>query len=113
MPRERDEVNGVFVFPVKQTQSESPCLNGFQSDGDNDPFHNHETIITPSWTYLRKRCKDNLDGLGGTGVAHIHNIIHMITQRHKQIKEKFPPTFHLQLHGSAPLKRLATSDDQR
>jgi hypothetical protein len=46
-------------------------------------------------------------------LPHIHNVIHMITQRHKQIKEKLPPTLHLQLHGSAPLKRLATPDDQR
>ena len=43
---------------------------------------------------------------------HLHNIIHMITQRHKQIKEKFPTTFHLRLHGSASLKRLATSNNQ-
>lgn len=36
----------------------------------------------------------------------------MIAQRNKQIKEKLPPTLHLYLHGPAPLKGLATSNDQ-
>jgi len=36
----------------------------------------------------------------------------MIAQRHKQIKEKLPATLHLRLHGSAPLKRPATPNDQ-
>ena len=48
----------------------------------------------------------------GKYVPHLHNIIHMITQSHKQIKEKFPTTFHFRLHGSAPLKCLATSNNQ-
>lgn len=36
----------------------------------------------------------------------------MIAKSHKQIKEKFPTTLHFRLHGSAPLKRLATSNNQ-
>jgi len=36
-----------------------------------------------------------LDGLGATGVSHIDNIIDMIAQRNKQVKEKFSPTLHL------------------
>ena len=37
----------VVVFPVKQTQSESPCLNGFQSDGDErSPLGIHVQVIT-------------------------------------------------------------------
>jgi len=42
----------------------------------------------------------------------IHNVIHMVAQRDEQIEEEFPTTLHLRLHGAAPLKRLATSDDQ-
>jgi hypothetical protein len=48
----------------------------------------------------------------GMNVPHIDNIIDMIAQRNKQVEEKFTPTLHLQLHGSAPLKCLATSNDQ-
>ena len=45
-------------------------------------------------------------------LPNIHNIIDMITQRNKQIKEKFPATLHFHLHGATPLKCLATSNDQ-
>jgi hypothetical protein len=52
------------------------------------------------------------EGEGDGNAPHLHNIIHMIAQSHKQIKEKFPTTLHFRLHGSAPLKCLATSNNQ-
>lgn len=64
---------------------------------------------------------------------HIHNVINVVTHRHKQIKKpkelfissalafaflrtlgsQFASTYiHLHLHGSAPLESFATSDNQ-
>src|SRR5271168_1010476 len=36
----------------------------------------------------------------------------MIAKSDEKVKEKFTATLHFCLHGSAPLKCLATSDDQ-
>jgi len=52
-----------------------------------------------------------LDGLGRFRIANIHNVIHMIAKCNEKVKEKFTSTLHFCLHGSAPLKCLATSDD--
>lgn len=52
------------------------------------------------------------DGLGGPSIAHLHHIVQVIAHSDEQVKEKFTAPFHLRLHGSAPLKCLATSDDQ-
>lgn len=68
-----------------------------------------------------------LDSLGRFGVTkkvsnvnhneyrhlpNIHNVIYMIAKRYKKVKEKFTATLHFCLHGSTPLKCLATSDNQ-
>ena len=45
-------------------------------------------------------------------IPHLHNVINMVAKCDEQIKEKFTATLHFRLHGSAPLKCLATSDDQ-
>jgi len=45
-------------------------------------------------------------------VPRRHDIIQVMTQRHKQIKEMFPSKLHFSLQGSAPHKRLTTLDDQ-
>jgi hypothetical protein len=52
-----------------------------------------------------------LDSLGRFGIANVHNVIHMIAKCNEKVKEKFTATLHFCLHGSAPLKCLATSDD--
>lgn len=36
----------------------------------------------------------------------------MITHSDEQIKEQFPPLFHLQLHGATPLESVPASDDE-
>lgn len=54
-----------------------------------------------------------LDGLGRSIVGDLHNVIDMVRQGHKQVKEQFASSYlHLHLHGSTPLKNLTTPDDQ-
>jgi len=78
-----------------------------QSDGDVQ--HPQTNEITPCLRTCAATC--SLDGFGGTGVTHIHNIINMVTQRNKQVKEKLPSTLHFYLHGTTPPKCLATSNN--
>ena len=42
----------------------------------------------------------------------LDNVIDVIAHRHKQVEKQFAPILHFHLHSSAPLKSLATSDDQ-
>jgi hypothetical protein len=73
-------------------------------------FHTHwgkrliiyKTCSAPKGQQVGKKlCSPNLD-----------NVIDMIAHSHKQIEKQFAPILHLHLHGSAPLKSLATPDDQ-
>lgn len=82
-----------------------------QSDGEcSRPRVQFEK--TPSWVPRTKTTHATcLDSLGRFGIANIHNVIHMIAERNEKVKEKFTATLHFCLHGSAPLKCLATSDD--
>lgn len=45
-------------------------------------------------------------------LPNLHNVIDMIAKCNEKVKEKFAATLHFCLHGSAPLKCLATSDNQ-
>jgi hypothetical protein len=42
----------------------------------------------------------------------LDNVIDVIAHGHKQVEEQFASMLHFLLHGSTPLKSLATSDDE-
>lgn len=44
-------------------------------------------------------------------IAHVHEIINMITHSHEQVKEQFTPHLHFHLHGATTLEGLPASDD--
>jgi len=69
-------------------------LHIFGSNLMENPSHKINKINAQSYTEATS-LSATLDGLGATGVTHIDNIINMVAQRHKQVKEKFPPTLHL------------------
>jgi len=50
---------------------------------------------------------------GPRGFVEIHNVIHVIAHRHKEIKEQFASHFHLRLHGAAALEGFAAADNKR
>lgn len=60
-----------------------------------------------------RRKEDQGQGRRGRDLPDVHNIIHMITQGNKQIKEKLPTHLHLHLHGAAALKGAPTANDER
>jgi len=98
-----------LIDEVKYTAAYVPnSINGFQSDGDS----NFALVAYSTPCQVSQHRYAFLDGHGRTGVAHIHNIIDMIAKSYEKVKEKLSTTLHFCLHGSAPLKCLATSNDQ-
>jgi hypothetical protein len=48
---------------------------------------------------------------GGKHLRNAGNVIHMVAQRHKEIKEQLAASgMHLQLHSSASLEGVPTAD---
>ena len=67
-------------------------------------FCQQKSVIWYAKSAIRERMKEYL--------PNIHNVVHMVAQCHEKVKEKLTAILHFCLHGSAPLKCLATSDDQ-
>jgi len=95
-----------FSLKIDSVSSESCCQSGFKLPSCVADYRSDRSIgrgfdvTTP------------LDDLGRPAIADLHYVIDVVTHRHKQIEKQFAANLHLHLHGSAPLKSLATSDDQ-